>query len=122
MQIQKFLRGFYFCKTLHVQSFVKIKSSHNGEITLSFTDIGKACHSPEFQMSLRNMSFNAIRENKILAKKIRIYSMFSMTRYRSKVLLVAILIPLCDLEIKVTDLDFSYMSDFFFHLCYGYRV
>ena len=28
-----------------MQSFVKIKSSRNGEITLSITDIGKACTS-----------------------------------------------------------------------------
>ena len=30
---------FFFCKT---QSFVKIKSSRNGEITLSFIDVGKS--------------------------------------------------------------------------------
>ena len=37
-----------------MRCFVKIKFSRNAEITLSFTDV--------------NMSFNAIRENKILAK------------------------------------------------------
>ena len=31
--------------------FVKIKSSQNGEITLSFTDIGKSCPSSDFLMS-----------------------------------------------------------------------
>ena len=31
-----------------MQSFVKIKSSRNGEITLSFTDICKSCPSLEF--------------------------------------------------------------------------
>ena len=31
-----------------MRSFVKIKSSRNGEITLSFTDEGKSCHSREF--------------------------------------------------------------------------
>ena len=47
-----------------MRSFVKIKSSGNAEITLSFTDICKSCPSRDFT----NMSFNAIRENKILAK------------------------------------------------------
>ena len=37
---------------------MKIKSLRNGEITLSMTDIGRKI----------NMSFNAIRENKVLAK------------------------------------------------------
>ena len=49
-----------------MQSFVKIKPSRNGKITLSFIDIGKSCLSREFFTSL--MSFNAIRKNKILAK------------------------------------------------------
>ena len=40
-----------------MQSFAKIKSLQNGGITLLFTDTEKI-----------NMSFNAIRENKILAK------------------------------------------------------
>ena len=31
-----------------MQSLVKIKSLRNGEITLSFTDIGKSCPSSEF--------------------------------------------------------------------------
>ena len=34
-----------------MQSFVKIKSSGNGEITLSFTDIGKSYQSCEYLMS-----------------------------------------------------------------------
>ena len=46
-----------------MQSFVKIKSSQNGEITLSFTDLGKSCISDEFLTS-----FNSIRKNKILAE------------------------------------------------------
>ena len=49
-----------------MQSFVKIKSSQNGKITLSFTYESKLCHSCGFYVA--NMSFNAIRENKILAK------------------------------------------------------
>ena len=44
-----------------MQSFVKVKSSKNGKITLSFTDRGKSA-------LVANMSFNAIHENKILAK------------------------------------------------------
>ena len=32
-------------------SFVKIKSSQNGEITLLFTDLDKLCHCPEFGTS-----------------------------------------------------------------------
>ena len=43
---------------------MKIKSSRNGQIILSFT--GKSCHNREFYVA--NMSFNAIREDKILAK------------------------------------------------------
>ena len=39
-----FCKDFIFTKLRIVQSFVKIKSSYNGEITLPFTDIGKACH------------------------------------------------------------------------------
>ena len=49
-----------------MQSFVKIKSSRNAEITQSLTDIGKSCPSRDF--SVTNMSFKAIREDKILAK------------------------------------------------------
>ena len=49
-----------------MRSFMKIKSSRNGVITLSFTDEGKTCHSREFYVA--DMSFNAVRENKILAK------------------------------------------------------
>ena len=44
---------------------MKIKSSQNGVITLSFTDEGKSSHSREL---LRVLSFNPIRENKIFAK------------------------------------------------------
>ena len=49
-----------------LRSFVKMKSSGNREITLSITDIVKSCPNSEcFNVAL---SFNAIRENKILAK------------------------------------------------------
>ena len=33
----------YIRETSHMRSFVKIKSSQNAEITLSFTDIGISC-------------------------------------------------------------------------------
>ena len=49
-----------------MRSFVKIKSSRNGEITLSFTDEGKSCHDRDFLR--RKYVFKAIRENKILAR------------------------------------------------------
>ena len=45
---------------------MKIKSSRNGEIILSITDIGKSSLVAIFCAA--RMSFNAIRENKILAK------------------------------------------------------
>ena len=35
-----------------MRSFVKIKTSRNGKITLSFTDIGKSCLSRKFFKSL----------------------------------------------------------------------
>ena len=50
-----------------MRSLVKIRSLKNGKITLSFTDAGKSCPSCEFLVS-PIMSFNAICENKILAK------------------------------------------------------
>ena len=62
-------------------SFVKIKSSRNGEVTLSFTDEGKSCHSREFFTS-QICLFMPIRENKILAK-ISEFTVLSMdtTKY-----------------------------------------
>ena len=50
-----------------MRNFVKIKPSRNGKITLSFIDIGKSCLRRKF-FHITKMSFNAIRENKILAK------------------------------------------------------
>ena len=35
-----------------MRSFVKVKSSQNGEIALSHTDTGKSCPSPEFKTAL----------------------------------------------------------------------
>ena len=46
---------------------MKINTSPNGKITLSFTDIGKSYLSCDF-FNVANMSFKAFRENKILAK------------------------------------------------------
>ena len=66
-RFRNFSRGFYFRETSHMRSFVKIKSSRNGEITLSFTDICKSCLSRKI-FNGTDMSFNAIRKNKILAK------------------------------------------------------
>ena len=51
-----------------MHSFVKIKSSRNGEITLSFRDISLSCPSCNF-FYITNMSFKAFRENKIDDKK-----------------------------------------------------
>ena len=47
---------------------MKIKSSQNGEVTLSFTNISKSCPYKSRIVDVANMSFNAIRENKILVK------------------------------------------------------
>ena len=49
-----------------MRSFVKIKPSRIGDITLSLTDIGITCSVPDFYDA--NVSFNAIRESKIPAK------------------------------------------------------
>ena len=50
-----------------MRSFMKIKHSRNGKITLSFTDIRKSCPSREFLTS-QICLFSAIRQNKILSK------------------------------------------------------
>ena len=42
------LQGFIFVKTSQMRSFLKTNSSGNGEIILSFTDIGKSCPRHEF--------------------------------------------------------------------------
>ena len=53
-----------FSQNFAYAKFLKIKSSGNGEIILSFTDIGKSCP----RSKVANMSFNAILENKNLVK------------------------------------------------------
>ena len=47
-----FSGGLYFRETSHMRSFVKIKPSPNGKITLSIIDIGKPCFSHKFFTSL----------------------------------------------------------------------
>ena len=42
LSIRIFSRGFYFRETSHMRSVMKVKSSRNGEFTLSFTDISKS--------------------------------------------------------------------------------
>ena len=65
-QIRKFSRGFHFPETTQMRSFAKIKPLGNGENTLSFTDV---VIMPNLQIfNVENISFYAIRENKILAK------------------------------------------------------
>ena len=51
------------------RSFVKIKSSRNGEITLPFTDVGKSCSSRELLAS-HTCTFVVYRysKSKIIAK------------------------------------------------------
>ena len=52
-----------------MRSFVKEKSSRNGEITLSFfIKVIKVNHALVAKFNVANMSFNVIREDKILAK------------------------------------------------------
>ena len=46
-----FREGFIIAKLrIILRRFVKTKSSRNGEITLSITDIGKSCPSREFKL------------------------------------------------------------------------
>ena len=71
--IRKFSRGFYFRETSHMRSFMKIKSSRNGKITLSTTDKGKSYPSHEIfrsQVCLLTL-FTKIK----FTQNFRIYSM-----------------------------------------------
>ena len=45
LSIRKILQGFYFSEISHMGSLVKIESLRIGEITMSFTDVGKSCPS-----------------------------------------------------------------------------
>ena len=60
-----------------MHSFMKI-SSRNVKISLALTDLCNSCPSREFEAW--QMSFKAIRENKVLAKSSEIYS----TVYKSE--------------------------------------
>ena len=54
-----------FLQNFLMPSFQEIKSSRNGEVTLSFTDIGKSCPSHEYLMW---QILTLFARNKILAK------------------------------------------------------
>ena len=58
-----FREGFYL-----LSKFREIKPSQKGEITLSFTNVGKSCHLKSRILNVAKMFFYAIRGNKILAK------------------------------------------------------
>ena len=58
---------------MHMRSFVKIKSSQNGEITLSFTDIVKSCPSCEFLAS--QICYLTLFAKIKFSRKLRVYSM-----------------------------------------------
>ena len=60
-----FARILYSRNFAYAAKFREIKSSRNGKIILSFTDIGK--HALVSNFNVANMSY-AIRENKILVK------------------------------------------------------
>ena len=49
--VSKYFKCRNFRETPHVGSFVKIKLSQNGKITLLVTDIGVSCPCREFLMS-----------------------------------------------------------------------
>ena len=48
VKTRKISRGLYFREASHMRSLVQMKSSRNGEITLSFTDISESYPSHEF--------------------------------------------------------------------------
>ena len=48
---ENFVRVLFSRNFAYVRSFVKIKSSRIGKITLSFTDMGISCPSHEYLMS-----------------------------------------------------------------------
>ena len=64
-KFRSFCKSFIFAK-LRI-FFLKIIPSQNGKITLWFTDICKSCKYVNHS-NIANMYFNAIRENRIIAK------------------------------------------------------
>ena len=61
-----------------------MKPSRNGEIVLPFTDVGKSCTSCKFLLLQINMSFNAIRENRVL----KIFFEFSTFEYLNRYIVI----------------------------------
>ena len=78
-----FREGFIFAKLRIMRSFVKIESSRNGEITLSFTE--KVHHALVASFNAANMSFIAIRENKNSRENFQIYSITYMYMHKGLV-------------------------------------
>ena len=48
MQFINTVHSEIFARVLFSRSFAKMKTSRNGEITMSFIDVGKSCPSPAF--------------------------------------------------------------------------
>ena len=71
-----------FARTLFSRNFafVKIKPWRNGKITLSFIDTGKSCLNREI-FHITYVSFNAICENKVIAKT----SKYTVDKYKETV-------------------------------------
>ena len=75
LHVPMYTHSYHDCRSLYYKfehfregfNFVKITPSQNGEITLSFPDVGKSCPSRQL-FYVAYLSLNAIRENKILAK------------------------------------------------------
>ena len=59
---------------------MKIKPSQNGDIPLSFTDVGKSC--PSHKILTWQMSFKAIRKNKIITKIFEFTVFLAVCSYR----------------------------------------
>ena len=98
-----------------MRSFVKIKPSRNGKITLSFIDIGKSCLSREF-FHITNMSFNAISKIKFSRKFPNLQSIFlfmymlgqasdSMTTLKLSLLVSSLIFSLADPHPHVAQLS-----------------
>ena len=51
-----------------MRSLVKIKPSRNGEITLSFTDVGKSCHSRDLTWQIHASLLSLFAKNKFSRK------------------------------------------------------
>ena len=98
-----------------MRSLVKIKPSGNGKTTLSFIDIGKSCLSLEL-FTFSNMSFNAIRENKILAKISRAESTVSQISIKMGSILVVLYFQLCNISNKMHILAANNIKQLIFNI------